>query len=204
MLAESLEMDHDTESAFESIVPHLLEQLDVLEDAASLSSYLSTLNTLTHEREAAKQDAMDTLKRLSLSLEKAKRETEAAQAAHAAHKHANHVELASIEDARFRIAKQIQAEEKSISTLESRRAALLSELEALKAEEELEASRPPDESVLKLNMYKSLGIDLVYENDTIVRCHVRSVKKNDIMPLDLSVHYSRYFYANILWEMCSS
>ncbi|ORY42002.1 kinetochore-Ndc80 subunit Spc24 [Rhizoclosmatium globosum] len=120
-------------------------------------------------------------------------------------KQANAAKVAVLEDQQYIIGKKIHEHEKSVTSLEATKRHLLIDLEQLKAKEAAEAALPPDESLLKLNIYKSLGIDLVYnENQEVIRCLVRSVEKNGITPVEMEgAKFSDFFYSNVLWEMMS-
>ncbi|KAJ3093613.1 kinetochore-associated Ndc80 complex subunit spc24 [Physocladia obscura] len=186
----------------DTVLSTLLTQLDAAEDAVVLSEISAAEKTLLDLRRAQSDDALNLLKNLSRELEAAKRAKEAAEAARIVNQNAHNLQMSVLENEKFGMAKKIHEEEKSLAALEARKRELTAELEELQIREEAEAARPPDESILKLAIYKNLGIDLVYEDGQIVRCLVRSVDKKDISVLELQdTKYSNFFYSNILWTM---
>ncbi|KAI8614962.1 Spc24 subunit of Ndc80-domain-containing protein [Chytriomyces sp. MP71] len=178
------------------LLPSLLEQLSVDDDAATLRDTAAACERLRALRATQGRDAIESLRKLSRELEAAKRLQEVAQTEHADKRRAYQGRVAHLEEQKYGIAKKIHEKEKAIAMLDARKRELLAELEEVKALEEKECARPPEESVLKLSIYKSLGIDLVYEDEKPVRALVRSVDKNDIQVLELDPKFSRFYYAN--------
>ncbi|KAJ3014328.1 UNVERIFIED_CONTAM: hypothetical protein HDU68_000335 [Siphonaria sp. JEL0065] len=201
---EELDDFDDETIKIDTILPSLLEQLDASADVETLRDIVEGVERLDALRHKQQLDAFDVIKKLSRELEATKCAVEDAKQESNRIKDETNVKIAALERQKLMIGKAIHEEEKSLASLEARKRELLAQLEELKANEEKEAARPPDESVLKLSIYQNLGIDLVYENDKIVRCLVRSATKNDINPLEMTdTKYSNYFYANVLWSMCS-
>ncbi|KAJ3074789.1 kinetochore-associated Ndc80 complex subunit spc24 [Podochytrium sp. JEL0797] len=198
--------DHSDDEAIkmDAILPSLLEQMDPAEDVACLRDVVQGLAATKALRAKQLKDDMAVLKRLSAELEAAHRTNEQALKKRELTKKDHAANLAALEDEKYTVVKSMHDLEKSVASLEAQKRDLLVELEALKKAEDEEEMMPPDESVLKLSIYQSLGIDLVYENDKVVRCLVRSVNKNDITPLEINdSKFSNFYYANMLWDMCS-
>ncbi|KAJ3283241.1 kinetochore-associated Ndc80 complex subunit spc24 [Rhizoclosmatium sp. JEL0117] len=198
----SIEIEEGT--AF-SLLSAVAAQLDGDDESASLQSALATAKKTVDARANQKKDAAESLRQLSLALENAKTAANEAAAQRTLTKQENAAKVAVLEDQQYIIGKKIHEHEKSVTSLEATKRHLLIDLEQLKAKEAAEAALPPDESLLKLNIYKSLGIDLVYnENQEVIRCLVRSVEKNGITPVEMEgAKFSDFFYSNVLWEMMS-
>ena len=108
----------------------------------------------------------------------------------------------------------IQDSNGSIQSLSLEIESLQRELAILEREERIESEAPPNQEMyvialtkfsVKLSIYRSLGIDLL-ENatgDAFTQCQIRSSPKNDIHTLDFDPKFSRFFYANLLWDMCT-
>ncbi|KAJ3392940.1 ribosome biosynthesis protein rrb1 [Entophlyctis sp. JEL0112] len=179
----------------EAVLAPLLAQMDPAEDCTILKDIETSTQRLAAVRKAQLDDEINALKKLSRELDAAKRAKETADAARVVNHSAHLAKVAMLdgvymttgvlEDHKFSIVKKIHEDEKTVSGLDGRRRALLAELEELTLAEKAEANTPPDESVLKLAMYKNLGIDLVYEGERVVRCLVRSVNNKDIVPLEM-------------------
>ncbi|KAJ3332796.1 kinetochore-associated Ndc80 complex subunit spc24 [Blyttiomyces sp. JEL0837] len=193
----------DTEDSGQ-LLTGLLKCLEPSNDIANLNeidAYIAQTNEIRGRQLA---DALDVLKKTNRELETLKRQ--AIKAEHDRDEEGHKVRMSNFEAQKYVHARGLQDEEKIVESLESKRRELLNELAVVKLEEASEDNRPPDETILKLSVYKQLGIDTVEdENGKIVRCIVQSVGKNDITPLELNDEkYSSFFYANILWEMCST
>ncbi|KAI9350655.1 Spc24 subunit of Ndc80-domain-containing protein [Obelidium mucronatum] len=201
---EEYDEDDDEAIKIDSILPSLLEQMDPAEDTACLEEAMQGIKRLEKLRTQQQTDAHDAIKKLSRELDAAKRAAADVDAASDAMKIENDARIAQLEQEKYAIGKKMHDDEKSVANLDARKRELLAQLEELTANEEAEAARPPDESELKLSIYQNLGLELVYEDGKVARCHVLSTTKQDITTLEMTdVKYSNFFYANVLWDMCS-
>lgn len=60
-----------------------------------------------------------------------------------------------------------------------------------------------DEALLKLKVYRMLGIDVERDAETGVyqRAVVRNRAKGDVAVVNIDPKFSRYFYANYFWDV---
>ncbi|KAJ1551736.1 hypothetical protein HK405_013941 [Cladochytrium tenue] len=114
--------------------------------------------------------------------------------------------MAALDARRFDAARGLHDEDAATDALEARIRAVAADLADLADLEAREDARPPDESTGKLAIYTSLGITLVRDpNGVLRRCHVQSHESNDIAPVDFDdPKCSRFYYANLIWDLCSS
>ncbi|TPX68602.1 hypothetical protein SpCBS45565_g03004 [Spizellomyces sp. 'palustris'] len=118
------------------------------------------------------------------------------------------------EDERTKVAEDARATLKALSRQlqlakenaerPKRELELQNELAVLEREERTEAEMPPTEQRLKLELFRSLGIELQRSDvGEFTKCKVRCYPRHDIQILEFEDKFSRYFYANMLWDMCS-
>ena len=58
-----------------------------------------------------------------------------------------------------------------------------------------------DETVLKLKVYRTLGIDVEADAAGVFnKAVVRSAKRGDVHVVDVDPRFSRFYYANYFWS----
>lgn len=57
-----------------------------------------------------------------------------------------------------------------------------------------------DEISLKLKVYRGLGIELERDNGEYSKAVIRNSRKGDVNIVNLDNKFSRFFYANYLWQ----
>ncbi|KAK9768546.1 hypothetical protein K7432_000756 [Basidiobolus ranarum] len=109
----------------------------------------------------------------------------------------------NLEREKLFLTKQLQDSEAKLGSLKSELQQLeeeLTELTDLPIEDDL----APDQTILKLQIYRSLGIDAIPdEQGNLNKVRVRSTEKNDIHTLSVDEQQSKYACANQLWDLCS-
>ncbi|KAJ1959545.1 putative kinetochore protein spc24 [Dispira parvispora] len=109
--------------------------------------------------------------------------------------------LVQLDREKYSMAKHINERETSVNSLNAtveRLKEKLAQLEARDVEKEL----PPDSTVLKLHIYRSLGIEFVEDaTGQINKALVRSASTNDVSAVLVNGSESDYYYANRLWEL---
>lgn len=117
-------------------------------------------------------------------------------------KHARSV-LQDLTNEAEELAKEINEAEAANDANETTMQQLMEELEQLSAKDVLETSlgkEVKDSTVLKLNLYKSLGIAFDGDSpETHKRVMVHSEESNQIHTLDLE-NYSSFFVSNYIWD----
>lgn len=129
-------------------------------------------------------------------------------AQHRASDHAN--SIAQLDSQKFRIAKAASDLEMDTERLASQAADLqarLTELELQGVEgsaggEDGGGSSVEDEVLLRLKVYRSLGIEVERDGKEgeFSRAVVRSDRKGDVHVVNLDKKFSRFFYANYFWQ----
>ncbi|KAI8817380.1 uncharacterized protein EV422DRAFT_508975 [Fimicolochytrium jonesii] len=113
--------------------------------------------------------------------------------------------MISMDRAKYTLAKQAGELDKTIEGLEAQLAELEGEVEGLRREEEDERVVPPSREQLLLTIFRGLGIEM--QKDAMgkfVKCQVckpNSAEK-DIYIQEFADKFSRYYYANVLWDAC--
>ncbi|KAI8854317.1 Spc24 subunit of Ndc80-domain-containing protein, partial [Chytridium lagenaria] len=186
------------------ILPIILAQLDPTEDLTIISDIKRTLLTTEKLRQKTSNDTMDLLRSLSRDIDGVKRETGQMNRFVAEKEHRNR--LALLDSKKFSTAKEIQDIHEIVEHLEEEKRQLTKELVELQKLENEEFRRKPDENGLRLQIFTQLGITAVVDDVTgnITKCLVSSSYKNEMTLIDINDEtYSKYYYANVLWDMCS-
>lgn len=126
-------------------------------------------------------------------------------AQHRSSDHAN--SISQLDSQKFRIAKaasDLEMETERLSSQAADLSARLTELELQGVEgggEEGGLSME-DEVVLRLKVYRSLGIEVERDSKEgeFSRAVVRSDRKGDVHVVNLDKKFSRFFYANYFWQ----
>lgn len=167
--------------------------------------------TLAQARELRLREGETSLRKLGRQLAAARARHEELAAAHRAADHAN--QISALDTRKFRIAKAASDLETDAERLSSRLADLsarLTELELQGAEggtaagggEGGAADLVEDEVLLRLKVYRSLGIEVERdaEGGEFARAVVRNDRKGDVHVVNLDKKFSRFFYANYFWQ----
>lgn len=117
-------------------------------------------------------------------------------------------EIAKLDSKKFRTAKEASDMEMETERLGLQLADLSARLQELELQgvEGEEAGRRrdvmEDEVLLRLKVYRSLGIDIERdrENGEFNKAVVRNDRKGDVHVVNMDKKFSRYFYANYFWQ----
>lgn len=158
------------------------------------------------------READNALRKLSRQLSAMRSQHQELVSAHSAAGHAS--EMARLDTQKFRTAKaasDLEMETERLSGQLADMAARLQELElqgvegapaAGAAGDEGGGGLVEDEVLLRLKVYRSLGIDV--ERDAregeFTRAVVRNDRKGDVHVVNLDKKFSRFFYANYFWQ----
>lgn len=122
---------------------------------------------------------------------------------HSSSAHAS--EISRLDTQKFRIAKAASDLEMETERLSSQAADLSARLQELELQGVAgdETARDPveDEVLLRLKVYRSLGIDIERDSKDgeFTRAVVRNDRKGDVHIVNLDKKFSRFFYANYFW-----
>ncbi|RUP47543.1 Spc24 subunit of Ndc80-domain-containing protein [Jimgerdemannia flammicorona] len=168
-------------------------------DVEAVHRISETMRQTEEIRKKSRQESQGVLRALSRKLESVK--SGATRPPGVADEHAHAARMVGLDREKFALAKGINELEQNLSSLEAGLQQIRDEIAALEAED-AEEEVPPDQTVLKLQIYRSLGIELVEDAvGNYTKARIRSFPRNDIHTLVIDDKYSRFFYANYLWGM---
>ncbi|KAI5866654.1 Spc24 subunit of Ndc80-domain-containing protein [Durotheca rogersii] len=199
-----------------TLISHTINNFNIAPDKAAVSRVTDSISTLRQARELRIKDAEATLKKLVRTVGTLQAQHEELAAAHSSAAHAS--EISRLDTQKFRIAKAVSDLEMEAERLAATRADLAARLQELEiqgveggVEEEAarrrRAAAAPDllddEVLLRLKVYRSLGIDLERgdgPDGEFSRAVVRNDRKGDVHVVNLDKKFSRFFYANYFWQ----
>lgn len=153
------------------------------------------------------RDAEVSLKKLARQLNTVASQHEDLVESHSSADHAS--EIARLDTHKFRTAKaasDAEAEAERLALQAADLAARLQELELQGVEGEDGGRRGrdavDDEVLLRLKVYRSLGIDLERDerDGEWSKAVVRNDRKGDVHVVNMDKKFSRFFYANYFWQ----
>ncbi|KAJ3087914.1 hypothetical protein HK102_009990 [Quaeritorhiza haematococci] len=173
-------MQHANASALDeprAFIPNIIELLNPNEDLALIRETDDVARKTEDHWRKGELEAQDLLRALTRQLHIAKEAAEAPQREHDSTQHSEQLE-------------QLKG--------------LKAELAALNREEREESELQPDEISLKLQVFRSLGIKLLMDKDgTFSKCQIPVHSQNDIHNVDFKEPHTRFYYANVLWDMAT-
>ncbi|KXJ95252.1 Spc24 subunit of Ndc80-domain-containing protein [Microdochium bolleyi] len=201
-----------------TLIHHTINNFNTAPDKLAISRIHDSLSTLRQARELRAREAEASLKKLSRTLNTLHTQHEELASAHSSSAHAS--EISRLDTQKFRTAKaasDLEMEAERLSSQQADLAARLQELEMQGVEGAIgtggggrgesgsgggSSSDPLDDEVLlRLKVYRSLGIDLERDeaNGEFCKAIVRNDKKGDVHVVNLDKKFSRFFYANYFW-----
>ncbi|KAI9684336.1 MAG: kinetochore-associated Ndc80 complex subunit spc24 [Trizodia sp. TS-e1964] len=187
------------------LLRHTVQNLNIDPDKSALERINYSLGRLGTIRDRQLYDAHSALKKLSRTLSALSTQHEDARSSHSSSEHATRI--LALDKQKFRIAK-------AASELEVESERLEQELDGLKARlHELEAQglegsdnerglrEMGDETLLKLKVYRSLGIEIEADSTgNYTKAAIRNNQKGDVSVVNIDPKFSRFFYANYFWQ----
>ncbi|KAI9867474.1 MAG: kinetochore-associated Ndc80 complex subunit spc24 [Trichoglossum hirsutum] len=188
-----------------TLIRHTVSNFNIHGDRNALDRINDCLSRLQQERDKRLRDAEHALKKLSRQLATLENHHAETLSSHSSADHAS--QILALDTQKFRVAKTATDLEIEGERLEQELEALkmkLSELEDQGVEGgEGERGRREleDETLLRLKIYRSLGIDLE-SNDvgSYTKAVIRSNQKGDVHVVNIDPKFSRHFYANYFWR----
>ena len=172
-------------------------------DKATVARIADTQATLDQARDLSKRQGLDALKRLSVTLNRLKTNYAETTKNHSSAEHAS--EIAQMDSNKFRTAKTLTSLESSNAHLNAELAGFQAKLAQLEIEgpeggKEAERTELDDELLLKLRVYRSLGMEVDRGSDGEYRkMVVRGRGKGDVIVVDVDGKGSKAWYANYFW-----
>ncbi|KYK59607.1 kinetochore protein spc24 [Drechmeria coniospora] len=189
-----------------TLIHHTINNFNIQPDKTAVSRITESLSTLQQARELRVREAEAALKKLSRQLSTLSSQHDELAAASSSADHASHI--ATLDTHKFRTAKaasDAEAEAERLATQAADLGARLQELD-LQGIEGDEAARPrdpvDDEVLLRLKVYRSLGIDIERDgkDGDWTKAVVRNDGKGDVHVVNMDRKFSRFFYANYFWK----
>lgn len=188
-----------------TLIHHTLTNFNIAPDKSALARVNDSLGTLEQSRNLRIRDAETALRKLSRSLATLSSQHKEIVSGHDSGRHAS--EIVELDTRKFRVAKQAQELEVESERLEGELENLkarLAELEdqGVEGDQMTRRSREADDpTILRLWLYQSLGIDL--EQDAAGnynKATIRNTKVGDVHVLNIDPKFSKFFYADYLWQ----
>ncbi|KAI1465883.1 Spc24-domain-containing protein [Daldinia caldariorum] len=191
-----------------TLIHHTINNFNIAPDKLAVSRISDSLSTLKQARELRIKEAESSLKKLGRSLNTLQAQHEELTSQHSSAAHAS--EISRLDTQKFRIAKAVSDLEMEAERLSSQQADLAARLQELELQglegspEEAAKRRDPvdDEVLLRLKVYRSLGIELERDekDGEFSRAIVRNDRKGDVHVINMDKKFSRFFYANYFWQ----
>ncbi|KAM0712524.1 hypothetical protein Q7P37_011621 [Cladosporium fusiforme] len=187
-----------------TLISETTNQFHIAPDKDSLTRISSSLSALHSNRTSRLSAQQNALKSLSRRLNNLHSQHEYEENRHDAGKHAS--EILALDAEKFRVAKSAYDVEVEGERLEGELAGLKAQLDALEREG-VEGGRrgaedEGDEVLLKLQVYRSLGIDVSQDANSgaFNRAVIRNPAKGDVNVVKVDGKVDRRFYANMFWD----
>ncbi|KAL9117247.1 MAG: hypothetical protein Q9187_006219 [Circinaria calcarea] len=188
-----------------TLIHHTIGNFNIHPDKSAISRIHESLSTLHQARDLRIREAEGALKKLSRNLSTLSAQHTETVASHSSTSHAS--QIVELDTQKFRIAKaasdlEIEGErlEQELESLKAK----LAELEAQGVEgDESERARreAEDPVVLRLGVYRKLGIDIEADKaGSYNKAIIRNSQKGDVHVLNIDPKVSQYFYANYFWQ----
>ena len=172
-------------------------------DLSCLSRISSSINTLRSARSLRLQSLSQSLTQVSRRVHHQQQELESELSRHDPASHAQ--EILALDTDKFRVAKSASELEIEGERLEGELRGLKNQLHVLEeaGDEGNERERgAEDENVLKLSLYRSLGIDAEQDPATgeVKKVVIRNPARGDVNVVSIDPKFDRFFYAHQLWS----
>jgi len=187
-----------------TLIHHTIGNFNIHPDKIAIGRINESLSTLQQARDLRIREAESALKKLSRNLTTLAAHHSEIVSSHNSADHASHI--VELDTQKFRIAKaasdlEIESErlEQDLETLKGRLQEL--EMQGVEGDEAMKARREMDDpTLLKLKIYRTLGIDVEADNAGNYNKAVIRNQKGDVHVVNIEPKFSRYFYANYFWQ----
>ncbi|KAL1893169.1 putative kinetochore protein spc24 [Sporothrix stenoceras] len=195
------------------LIQHTVDNFNTAPDKAAVARIKESLSTLQEARQLQVEQAETAMKRLARQLNTLGAQHDELASKHTAAAHAP--TIAHLDTQKFRVAKAASDLEMETERLSAQAADLSAKLQEL----ELQGDDGPlvsnsssgsgsapteDEVLLRLRVYRSLGIELERDgaghDGEWSRAVIRNDRKGDVHVVNMDKKFSRFFYANYFWQ----
>ncbi|KAG7288041.1 putative kinetochore protein spc24 [Staphylotrichum longicolle] len=196
-----------------TLIRHTISNFNIAPDKAAVSRVSESLSTLQQARDLRLREAETSLRRLGRALNTLAAQHAELTASHSSAQHAS--EIARLDTQKFRIAKGASDLEMETERLQAQLAELNARLQELELQgvdggvgvggggEGAGSGGVDDEVLLRLKVYRSLGIEIERDggrDGEFSRVVVRNDRKGDVHVVNIDRKFSRFFYANYFWQ----
>ncbi|KAH6672767.1 Spc24 subunit of Ndc80-domain-containing protein [Plectosphaerella plurivora] len=195
-----------------TLISHTISNFNIQPDKAAVSRVAESISTLQQARDLRIRESENALKKLSRSLNTMASQHADLTSAHSSTAHAS--EISRLDTQKFRTAKAASDAEVEAERLAQQVADLNARLQELEVQgvegggdpNRRGMSRDPleDEVVLRLSVYRSLGIEIERDDrgsgEVFARAVVRNDRKGDVHVVNMDNKFSKFFYANYFWQ----
>ncbi|ERS96396.1 uncharacterized protein SPSK_01938 [Sporothrix schenckii 1099-18] len=199
------------------LIQHTVDNFNTAPDKAAVARIKESLSTLQEARQLQVEQAEASMKRLARQLNTLGAQHDELASKHAAAAHAP--TIAHLDTQKFRVAKAASDLEMETERLSAQAADLSARLQELELQGDdgplvgsggsgsgsgAAAAATEDEVLLRLRVYRSLGIELERDgaghDGEWSRAVIRNDRKGDVHVVNMDKKFSRFFYANYFWQ----
>ncbi|OCK84297.1 kinetochore protein-like protein spc24 [Lepidopterella palustris CBS 459.81] len=191
-----------------ALIASCAANFNIAPDRSSLSRITDSLSTLQSFRNHQLNSLSGTLSKLSRTHQTLSSTHSLTLSTHNPTNHAS--DILRLDTEKFRIAKQasdLEIEGERLGAELTRLAGVLGELEEAGVEGGAETGRAgagtdEDAIILKLKVYRTLGIDIEADPATgqYNKAVIRNTAKGDVHVVNIDPKFSRFFYSNYFWR----
>jgi len=186
-----------------TLIHHTIGNFNILPDKLAVSRINESLSTLLQARDLRVREAESALKKLSRTLTTLNNHHAETLSSHSSTAHAS--EIATLDTQKFRIAKTASDLEIESERLSSKLADLQTKLQEVELQgvdggDSARRGLVEDEILLKLKVYRGLGIEIEREDGEYTKAVIRNGRKGDVHVVNMDSKFSKYFYANYFWQ----
>ncbi|KAI5779237.1 Spc24 subunit of Ndc80-domain-containing protein [Geopyxis carbonaria] len=180
----------------------LAANFDITSDTRAVARINDELATLRAARAKQADELRSHLRLLTRKADVAEQSVASSEAALRARNHG--ANMVALDREKFALAKSVNEIESNTHALEGQLARLREELEEVDAEdpEERAVLESEDGTLLKLKVYRSLGIDVQEDGaGGYNKAVIRNPNKGDVHVVNIENKFSPFFYANYFWNV---
>jgi len=188
-----------------TLIHHTVGNFNITPDKLAVARINESLSTLQQARDLRIRESESALKKLSRTLNTLSNLHSETVSTHSSGTHAS--TIATLDTKKFRTAKAASDLEIETERLSSQLSDLQLKLQELELQgvdggENARRSLVEDEVLLKLKVYRSLGIEADKDEQTgeFAKVVVRGKGKGDVQVINLDQKFSKFFYANYFWQ----
>ncbi|KIW72691.1 hypothetical protein PV04_00868 [Phialophora macrospora] len=188
-----------------TLIRATVSNFNIAPDKAALSRVNDSLSTLQQSRDLRTRDVETALRKLSRQLSTLSSQHRETISSHDSGRHAS--EIVQLDTKKFRIAKQaseLEAESERLEAELERLKMRLADLDeqGVEGDENTRRAREADDpTILRLWLYRSLGITLEQdEAGNYNKATIANKKKGDVHVVNIDPKFPKSFYADYFWQ----